>query len=317
MKPKSLRTLTLSAFKLAAFKSTRLRLAALRLSTLKLPTFIIISLILTLGVGASSSATTPASISELTIVSNGDRMPGLIYQAAGDGPHPTAILLHGYPGNEKNLDVAQALRKAGWNALFFNYRGAWGAEGEFSFIGAEEDVQTVIQYAQQNDNATRLRIDSGKISLVGHSMGGHMAIAGILDNPDVECAVAYDGANMGARGKGLFSDEQSIKLWSDYSDTLFMLNGWSGAKAVKEITQHGKQLDLVTRAESVNKRGVHLIAADTDVIPMDLHIKPLHLALSKYSDTVSYELIDDDHSFSNSRDELIDSTLNFLNKSCR
>ncbi len=266
---------------------------------------------------AGSQTTTSASVTELTIKSSGNRMPGHIYQAAGDGPHPTAIMLHGYPGNEKNLDVAQALRKAGWNALFFHYRGAWGAEGEFSFIGAEHDVQSVINYVQQADNAARLRIDPNKVSLVGHSMGGHMAVAGILDNPSINCAVAHDGANMGAGGKGLFSDRQSIKIWSDYSDSLFMLNGWSGKKAVAEISKFGQQLDLIPRAKKIDQRGIHLIAADTEVIPLDVHIKPLHIALSKHTKTASYELIDDDHSFSNSRDLLISSTIGFLNKHCR
>lgn len=64
-------------------------------------------------------------------------MSGLIYIASGAGPHPTVILLHGYPGNEKNLDLAQSLRREGWNVLFFHYRGAWGSEGEFSLTGAE------------------------------------------------------------------------------------------------------------------------------------------------------------------------------------
>ncbi|MDO8912512.1 MAG: hypothetical protein Q8N10_08825 [Phenylobacterium sp.] len=32
-------------------------------------------------------------------------------------------------GNEKNLDLAQAVRRAGWNAVTFNYRGSWGSPG--------------------------------------------------------------------------------------------------------------------------------------------------------------------------------------------
>ncbi len=281
------------------------------------------TLALCLNIGMSIAETSqspelvPASITELTIISDGKRMPGHLYQASGKGPHPTAIMLHGYPGNEKNLDVAQALRKAGWNALFFHYRGAWGSEGEFSFSGAEQDVQVVIDYAQQSETAKRLRINPDKLSLVGHSMGGHMAVAGILDNQSIKCAVAHDGANMGAGGTGLFSDEQSTQLWSDYSDTLFMLNGWSGKKAVAEISQRGTQLDLVGRAKGINQRAVHLIAADTDVIPIDTHIKPLHEALSQHSSKASYELIDDDHSFSNSREQLINSTLNFLDNNCK
>lgn len=260
----------------------------------------------------------PASISELTITSSGSRMPGIAYLAEGEGPHPSVLLLHGYPGNEKNLDVAQALRRQGWNVIFFHYRGAWGSEGEFSFRGAERDVQVVLNYMQDPSNAKRLRIDTKRISIVGHSMGGHMAIAGILDNADVKCAVAYDGANMGARGNGLFSDPESTKLWSAYSDSLFMLNGWSGVKAVQEINEFGKEIDLIARVGSIAKRATFLIAADTDVIPLDTHIKPLFAALKDASQgNAHYLLLDDDHSFSSSRLKLISATENFLSNNCR
>lgn len=280
-------------------------------------TITILALLLLQTACTTSKPNIPASVSELTIHSNGSRMPGHIYQAAGNGPHPTVVMLHGYPGNEKNLDIAQSLRKAGWNALFFHYRGSWGSEGEFSFLNSEQDVQAVINYIQQPNTAKKLKINPQKISLVGHSMGGHMAVAGILDNPSIKCAVAHDGANMGAKGKGLFSDAQSAKLWSNYSDTLFMLNGWSGGKAIAEVKQHGLRLDLVNRASAIKNRPIHLIAANTTVIPIDLHITPLLKALKQHTDHASYELIEDDHSFSNSRDKLTHSTLQFLKKNCQ
>ncbi|HEX8904287.1 MAG TPA: hypothetical protein VF771_05555, partial [Longimicrobiaceae bacterium] len=65
----------------------------------------------------------PPSLEELSFTSQGQRLNGLMYVARGRGPHPTVILLHGYPGNERNLDLAQALRRAGMNVLFFDYRG--------------------------------------------------------------------------------------------------------------------------------------------------------------------------------------------------
>ncbi|MFT5312214.1 MAG: pimeloyl-ACP methyl ester carboxylesterase [Paraglaciecola sp.] len=266
---------------------------------------------------AENPDTVMASITELTIESHGSRMSGLAYLAAGSGRHPTVLLLHGYPGNEKNLDVAQALRRKGWNVVFFHYRGAWGSEGEFSFRNGEQDVQAALNYMRDPANAKTLRIDPGRISIIGHSMGGHMAIAGILDNENVRCAIAYDGANMGAKGKGLFNDPEASAMWSNYSDTLFMLQGWSGAKAMQEINEYGTELDLVTRANKINQRPVLLIAADTDVIPIKLHIKPLLDALATTEDSdVHYLLIDDDHSFSSSRLELIEATEGFLNKRC-
>src|SRR5215203_345721 len=46
----------------------------------------------------------PASMVELAFQSAGQRLNGLMYVASGPGPHPTVILLHGNPGNERNLD---------------------------------------------------------------------------------------------------------------------------------------------------------------------------------------------------------------------
>ncbi len=254
-----------------------------------------------------------AGITEITITSDGSRLAGLIYQASGEGPHPTAIILHGYPGNERNLDVAQSLRAQGWNTVYFNYRGAWGSEGQFSFRNSEQDVNTVIRYFSNTENAKSLRVDPSKLSLVGHSMGGHMAIAGILDNPVINCAVAYDGANVGL----LFGDEDSNELWTNYSDSLFMLNGWSGEKAYAEVKEYNESLDLRNRASKLGSRSVLLIPADTDVIPIDQHIRPLFEALKENEGaTVKWQLIDDDHSFSNSRDRLISHTYSFLDEHC-
>jgi len=71
----------------------------------------------------------PARMGVLHIPSGGEIINGVAYLAADAGPHPTFILFHGLPGNEKNLDLAQAVRRAGWNAVTVNYRGSWAARG--------------------------------------------------------------------------------------------------------------------------------------------------------------------------------------------
>ena len=265
---------------------------------------------------AKSHGEYAASSEELTFESNGKKMSGFIYQAAGKGPHPSVLLLHGYPGNEKNLDVAQALRSKGWNVVFFHYRGAWGSEGEFSFLNAEADVQSVLKYMK--NNADKLRIDEESISLVGHSMGGHLSIAGILDNPEVSCAVAYDGANLGVNDLGIAADPATTIPWAEYSDTLFMLEGWSGEKALTELKENAKALNLVRRVNTLNGRPILLIPADTAVIPMESHITPLLKALRGTKNSkISYKLISDDHSFNSSRAELITTTIDFLESNCK
>jgi len=85
------------------------------------------------------------------------------------------VLLHGFPGNEKNLDLAQAIRRDGWNVLYFNYRGSWGTPGAFSFAHSMEDTQAAIAYLRDPATTKKLRVDPAKIVLMGHSMGGMIA----------------------------------------------------------------------------------------------------------------------------------------------
>ncbi|HEY3825723.1 MAG TPA: hypothetical protein VGL82_14260 [Bryobacteraceae bacterium] len=68
----------------------------------------------------------PAAMQSLQIPSHGALLNAFVYVAAGAGPHPTVVLLHGFPGNERNLDLAQSVRRAGWNVIYFDYRGSWG-----------------------------------------------------------------------------------------------------------------------------------------------------------------------------------------------
>src|SRR6202021_1166441 len=114
----------------------------------------------------------PASSVVLHVPSHGVAINGLGYLPAGAGPHPVFILLHGLPGNEKNLDLAQAVRRAGWIAVTFNYRGSWGSPGKFSFEGNLEDTEAVLAYLRDPKTATSLHLDPRRIVLAGHSMGG-------------------------------------------------------------------------------------------------------------------------------------------------
>src|SRR5882724_2289073 len=74
----------------------------------------------------------PASTAVLHIPTHGVAINGLAYLPPGPGTHPVLLICHGLPGNEKNLDLAQAVRRAGWVAVTFNYRGSWGSPGNFS-----------------------------------------------------------------------------------------------------------------------------------------------------------------------------------------
>ncbi len=70
-----------------------------------------------------------ASMQEVVVMSGGARLNGLVYLPAGLGPHPVVVFLHGYPGNEKNLDLTQGCAAGGYHAVYFDSRGLWGSDG--------------------------------------------------------------------------------------------------------------------------------------------------------------------------------------------
>src|SRR2546426_8591488 len=114
----------------------------------------------------------PARMEVLHIPSGGVNINGVAYIASGPGAHPAFIFFYGLPGNEKNLDLAQAVRRAGWNAITMNYRGSWGSPGSFQFAHTLEDADAALAYLRDTANVRALAIDTTRMVLAGHSMGG-------------------------------------------------------------------------------------------------------------------------------------------------
>src|ERR1700735_3458853 len=150
----------------------------------------------------------PASMETVQVPSHGGFLNGLVYVAAGAGPHPAVVLLHGFPGNEKNLDLAQAIRRAGWDVLYFNYRGSWGSPGDFSFAHAMEDTVAATAFLRQPEMTKLLRLDPSRIVLIGHSMGGFMAVEGAAADPAVVAIGLISAADLGGRIPQLLPKER-------------------------------------------------------------------------------------------------------------
>ena len=117
----------------------------------------------------------PARNEAVWIPSGGVLMNGVMLVAAGAAPHPTVLNLHGLPGNEQNLDLAQTLRRAGYNVLSFHYRGSWGSPGKFTLAGGVEDGLAALAFLQSSAAVAKFHIDTTRLVLLGHSYGGFVA----------------------------------------------------------------------------------------------------------------------------------------------
>ena len=117
----------------------------------------------------------PADTIPFALPTNGVKINAILLTAAGAGPHPTVILLHGVPGNETNQDIARAIQRAGWNVLTLHYRGSWGSPGRYSFTHCREDGEAALAWLREPSTVKRYGIDVNRIVGAGHSMGGFIA----------------------------------------------------------------------------------------------------------------------------------------------
>lgn len=166
----------------------------------------------------------PASSTELFIPSGNSQIAGLIYNANGSQKHPTLLLLHGYPGNERNLDIAQVVRSRGWNVIYFDYRGSWGSQGKFSFKNCVEDVVNVVSFCNKYQDS--LKIDTSNIVLFGHSMGGWVCLKALQVLPSIKKGFVLSTWDIAKDFKNVSNEKEMLRLAKDpnIAGKYFVLN---------------------------------------------------------------------------------------------
>ena len=295
-------------------------------AAMKVMRYIALALLLVILIGvrytataqATSAAAKPAATKQMVLPSHGVMLYGIFYLAADAGPHPTAIIFHGFPGYEQNLDIAQYLRAHGWNVLAMHYRGSWGVKGDFSFEHSAEDADAQVRFVLDPANAQKYGIDTHRVIVIGHSMGGFMAASAIAHNKAVAGAVLISAWNIGADYESRLHGASSVSTIQDEAkdlasdNNLLPLSGTSGQALAREIYYHHAALDMNNLAPAIAPRPAFVVSANEGLAPVDHAFAE---ALRKAGDTrVTERHWDTDHSYSGERAELSSAILEWAQK---
>ena len=242
----------------------------------------------------------PARMEVLHIPSGGVQINGVAYVAAGAGAHPTVVLLHGLPGNEKNLDLAQAIRRAGWNVVTINYRGSWGSPGAFSFRGNLADARATMAYVRAN--ADKLGVDTRKLVVIGHSMGGWVTSQTAAADPDVAGAVLISSADMSALARA----PEAARLNTARSNMESLAATPEGM--AQELTTLG-DASFAAAAPGLAKKPLLVLTSDDGLAPV---AEALVMDVKRRGGRVSIVHAATDHGWNSARIRLETEVLNWL-----
>jgi uncharacterized protein len=201
------------------------------------------------------------------IPSHGGFLNAFVYVAAGPGPHPVVVLLHGFPGNERNLDLAQEIRSAGWDVLYFDYRGSWGSPGDFSFAHGIEDTEAAVSYLRTPEMVGILRLDPSRIVLLGHSMGGFMAVQAAAADVGIMGVALISAADFGGRIPQPLSrdgEEAEVRALSASYDREGMepLTGCTAEGLARELLANATQWSFAGKVEALKVRPLLIVSSE-------------------------------------------------------
>jgi len=251
----------------------------------------------------------PAGMYAFALPTHGVKINAVLFTAAGAGPHPTVLLLHGLPGNEQNLDLAQAIRRDGWNVLTLHYRGAWGSPGAFTFTHVLEDSAAALAWLRTPENAAAHDIDPKKLVVIGHSMGGWAAAYTGGHDPDLLGTGLISTADIGMIGAA--PRAMAVKIVDDNIGTGAGMHTLAATpeSLADEAIKYAKTFAVAGDAPGLSRHPLLIVTSDDGLTPVGDGIAK---AIGDGAAPVTQVHIATDHSYSDHRIALEATVLRWL-----
>lgn len=230
-----------------------------------------------------------------------------IFRAGGEGKHPTILLAHGIPGVEKNLDLAQGLRRVGFHVVTYHYSGSWNSGGDYGIEHCLEDSERVLEYISQDET---MGFDREKLYMVGHSMGVFIGAHLAAKHRELKAAVCVAPCDM---GEGMLTEKGRGQMKAIFESAAPWLSGTSAEALFEETEQNKESYQLSALAGALKDTPMYVLYAKLDEeCSADVHVLPWVEAVQAAGGDIIREGYVTDHSFSDMRNDLIEKVAKYL-----
>jgi pimeloyl-ACP methyl ester carboxylesterase len=265
---------------------------------------------------------------DITIDRNGIILKGRFYVPDGDGIFPTVILLHGFPGGEKDvLGIGNKLSNSGFNAITFNFSGTYKSQGEYSWENCLKDIKAVYAFINHPENIHRYKIDTAFIIIGGYSNGGGMAITYAATHPEIKAVFSIAGTDLGEFLNEYTSNPETQRMLDNAYARLSAPTGpirFAKGGTLKEMIEMNfialnPTFHLKKCAPLLAERDILLIGGWDDYFGsvenavIDDFILPFYRNLQKVNaKLVKIIAFQDDHSFRKSREDIANEIIEWI-----
>ena len=220
---------------------------------------------------------------------------------------PCAIICHGFAGFTRWDDVAHRLCEAGIVVIIPHHRGAWGSEGEYTVSGCIEDVKRLVAFAATE--AQKYGIDSGKVYLIGHSMGGNSVVNAAACVPGVSGVALIAPCDIGYMAETMTREQMADFL---VGEGMHALNRKSDEAIVDDVYTNAAQMRFSNAAPSLQDRKVFLATGDYDAVVPTAPLDEFWVALGGESPLHIRKRYSADHSLMGQRRQLAADLTDFI-----
>ncbi len=230
-------------------------------------------------------------VEDTSIPCEGVRLLGRLYRPREESVYPAVAVCHGYPGDTKNMDLAEELALNGVAVLIFYYMGAWGSGGEYRLTNLAPSTAAAVEYLRGLNF-----VDPNRVGLVSHSMGAVPLTKCLSLDPSLKTGV-------------LMAPASDLKPWSEepYLDNIVpvflkmaegKLAGWTEEKLRQDVKVAASELNPVETVRKVHAP-LMVVLGTNDAVTVPSDIRRLYEAANEPKKLVEIEGAD--HGFSEHR----------------
>jgi pimeloyl-ACP methyl ester carboxylesterase len=181
------------------------------------------------------------------------------------------------------------------------------------------DAVAALDYLQ---NAGLEFVAQGHFAVIGYSYGGWVALLTGARDPRVSCVAGIGPGNVGVLAEDMNRDPKVRAYWEDYLEKIMRgdpARGIGGKQTVEEILAHSSEFDIRNQGETLSRKPVLLIGGWRDqTASLEKYTLPIARAVEAVDGSnLTPIVLDDDHDYRKTREEVHAAVCNWLRDKCR